>query len=87
MRNSLKVITEKQSIAMQFYCQIIEFIFFPLAWAKHTREQAKKPHKTQIQKNKNNKITTKSPPLPKQTNKYPQTKKTSTLLVPETSLK
>lgn len=42
MRNSLKVITEKQSIAMQFYCQITELIFFPLAWAKHTREQAKK---------------------------------------------
>lgn len=43
MRNSLKVITEKESIAMQFYCQIIEFIFSPLAWAKHTVEEAKKP--------------------------------------------
>lgn len=46
MRNSLKVITEKQSIAMQFYCQITELIFFPLAWAKHTREQAKKKKKS-----------------------------------------
>lgn len=42
MRAPLKVITEKQSIAMQFYCQIIEIIFSPLAWAKHTVEEAKK---------------------------------------------